>query len=128
MPTPNSMKDMQQPLQLLKYSAISRCGMVCRQVTSTGSDHHPQDLRRVLVPKVNQDSFKVIKGFPKNTKPFNWMFQLFDGHGPHGELMSQLATKLLPDLLDKPLSSISNKYYERLSGCKNEEDRDRLIS
>jgi len=30
----------------------------------------------------------VIKAFPEGTKPFNWLFGVFDGHGPHGELMS----------------------------------------
>ena len=42
----------------------------------------------MLSPKINQDSFKVIKAFPTETKPFNWMFGVFDGHGPHGEIMS----------------------------------------
>jgi hypothetical protein len=41
-----------------------------------------------MVPKINQDSFKVIKGFPSNTKPFNWLFELYDGHGPSGETIS----------------------------------------
>ena len=66
-------------------------------------------ISRVLVPKVNQDSFKVIKGFPSNTKPFNWMFELYDGHGPNGEQVSQYATKRMPDLLDDKLQKISNE-------------------
>jgi serine/threonine protein phosphatase PrpC len=44
-----------------------------------------------LTPKINQDSFKVIKGFPTNTKMFNWLFAIYDGHGPNGEIMSQFA-------------------------------------
>ena len=56
----------------------------------------------MLVPKTNQDSFQVFKGFPTNSKPFNWLFELFDGHGPHGELISQSATKAMPLFLDIP--------------------------
>ena len=55
----------------------------------------------MLVPKINQDAFKVFKAFPSNTKAFNWLFELFDGHGPHGELVSTLAARVMPDLLDK---------------------------
>ena len=47
----------------------------------------------MLTPKINQDSFKVIKAFPQETKPFNWLFGVFDGHGPHGEIMSQFAAE-----------------------------------
>lgn len=49
-----------------------------------------------MVAKINQDSFQVQKGFPTNTRAFNWMFELFDGHGPHGEIVSQQAAKILP--------------------------------
>lgn len=52
-----------------------------------------QRYHNVLTPKINQDSFKVIKAFPEGTKPFNWLFGVFDGHGPNGELMSQFASE-----------------------------------
>ena len=42
-----------------------------------------QRYHNVLTPKINQDSFKVIKAFPEGTKPFNWLFGVFDGHGGH---------------------------------------------
>jgi serine/threonine protein phosphatase PrpC len=44
-----------------------------------------------------------MKGFPTSTKPFNWLFGIFDGHGPHGELVSQYAAQMMPELLNKEL-------------------------
>lgn len=73
------------PFQLLKYSAISRCGMMQANKYAAADD---PSKKPGMIPKINQDSFKVQKGFPAGTKAFNWMFELFDGHGPHGELMS----------------------------------------
>ena len=64
----------------------------------------------MLSPKINQDSFKVIKAFPTETKPFNWMFGVFDGHGPHGEVMSQYAADEMPPALDLALRSINHEY------------------
>ena len=64
----------------------------------------------MLTPKINQDSFKVIKAFPQETKPFNWLFGVFDGHGPQGEIMSQFAAEQMPLVLDKPLHEISRQY------------------
>jgi serine/threonine protein phosphatase PrpC len=52
----------------------------------------------------------VQKGFPAGTKTFNWLFELFDGHGPHGELMSQLAAKLLPEILEEKLAEITTIF------------------
>ena len=99
----------QVPYQLLKYSAISRCGMVLKQVVSTGEPGSGQ-LERVMAPKVNQDSFKVVKGFPTNTKAFNWLFELYDGHGPHGEIVSNWAASKVPELLDTELKLLSQSY------------------
>jgi len=31
------------------------------------------------------------------------MFELYDGHGPHGELVSQQAARDMPLYLDEPL-------------------------
>ena len=76
--------------------------MVARQIQE-GSN-----VTKILVPKVNQDSFKVLKGFPSNTKPFNWMFELYDGHGPSGEVVSQYVTRKMPELLDDKMQRISN--------------------
>jgi len=87
--------------------------MVCKQTTSSASDVSPiRKIQQTLVPKINQDSFKVMKGFPQNSKPFNWLFELFDGHGPHGELVSQLAARVMPDLLDSELQKINMQFYE----------------
>ena len=68
----------------------------------------------MLTPKINQDSFKVIKAYPQETKPFNWLFGVFDGHGPHGEIMSQFAAEQVPIVLDKKLKEIWNKYMPTL--------------
>jgi serine/threonine protein phosphatase PrpC len=61
----------------------------------------------MLTPKINQDSFKVIKSFPEGTKPFNWLFGVFDGHGPHGEVMSQFAADAMPVVLNTSFKEIS---------------------
>ena len=43
-----------QPFQLLKYSAISRCGMVLKQIiTSSGDKGTKQQAKAVLAPKIN---------------------------------------------------------------------------
>ncbi len=57
----------------------------------------------MLAPKINQDSFKVIKAYPTSTKQFNWLFAIFDGHGPHGEVMSQFAAQNMPDIMNSEL-------------------------
>ena len=67
--------------------------MVLKQVLTSAGDGQTnskgnQRYQQILTPKINQDSFKVIKAFPAETKPFNWMFGVFDGHGPHGDVMS----------------------------------------
>lgn len=77
----------------------------------------------MLVPKVNQDSFKVIKGFPADTKTFNWLFEMFDGHGPHGEIVSNWSTNKMPELLDSKLKKISDTYFQEVeTGMKSKEE------
>lgn len=117
-PIEPAVHNFQVPYQLLKYSAISRCGMVLKQVASAGDPGSGQ-LERVMAPKVNQDSFRVVKGFPTNTKAFNWLFELYDGHGPHGEVVSNWAAASVPELLDSELKLLSQTYQQSLeSGTK----------
>lgn len=80
-----------------------------------------------MVAKVNQDSFQVQKGFPNNTRAFNWMFEVFDGHGPHGEIVSQHAAKLLPNFLDQNMSGICQSYSGKIQDAYKTKNRE-LIS
>ena len=88
------------------------------------TEQSPQGtIERMLVPKVNQDSFKVIKGFPTDTKTFNWLFEMFDGHGPHGEIISNWSTNKMPDLIDSKLKQISDTYFQEVeTGMKSKEE------
>ena len=72
-----------------------------------------------MAPKINQDSFKVLKSFPSQTKPFNWLFGIFDGHGPYGEIISQYVSKTIPDLINSKLQSISKEYSKRIFSEKD---------
>ena len=67
-----------------------------------------------MVPKINQDSFAVQKGYPKETRAFNWMFEVFDGHGPNGDIISQEAAKVLPNLLEAKLQKLCMKYSQQI--------------
>lgn len=60
--TPTVIPGITHPFQLLKYSAISRCGMVQKQIEDYSNSVY--STRRVMVAKINQDSFQVQKGFP----------------------------------------------------------------
>lgn len=64
----------------------------------------------MLVPKTNQDNFRVMKGFPANTKAFNWLFAIYDGHGPNGEMISQYAAQIMPELLNKHLKLVNAEF------------------
>lgn len=116
------MPGLTQPYQLLKYSAISRCGMVLKQIMTTSGDQNQPNrqtkLQQVLTPKINQDSFKVIKSFPEGTKPFNWLFGVFDGHGPHGEVMSQYAADSLPLILNRSIKEISLAHMPQIQSMQ----------
>lgn len=68
----------------------------------------------MLTPKINQDSFKVIKAFPHDTRTFNWLFGVFDGHGPHGEVMSQFAAEQMPLLLNPGMQEISKHFMPQI--------------
>lgn len=86
---------------------------------------------RVLVAKINQDSFQVQKGFPTGTKAFNWMFEIFDGHGPHGEIVAQKAAQLMPGLLDPPMRDIGATYSAKIQEAivaKHQEKVQQLIT
>jgi serine/threonine protein phosphatase PrpC len=89
--------------------------MVLKQIiTSSGDKGTKQQAKAVLAPKINQDSFKVMKAFPQGTKQFNWLFAIFDGHGPHGEIMSQYAANYLPDYLNPELSKLGEQYTKKI--------------
>lgn len=111
------------PYQLLKYSAISRCGMVQKQYEDISSNDGPQ---RIMMAKINQDSFSVQKSYPKDTRPFNWMFEIFDGHGPQGEVVSQHAAKVLPSILEEPLKEICVKYSDLVQEATNNKNYEGL--
>ena len=49
----------------------------------------------------------MIKGFPANTKMFNWLFAVYDGHGPNGEIISQYAAQEMQSILNKKLEVIN---------------------
>ena len=83
-------------------------------MASAGDKVGNQVQQKVLAPKINQDSFKVIKSFPSYTKPFNWLFGVFDGHGPHGEIISQFVAKTMPDHLNSKLTTISQDYSKKI--------------
>ena len=59
------------------------------------------------------------------------MFELYDGHGPSGEVVSQYVTRKIPEMLDDKLQKISNditnKVYQA-SQDKNSEEQDRLLA
>lgn len=74
----------------------------------------------MLTPKINQDSFKVIKSFPEGTKPFNWLFGVFDGHGPHGEVMSQYAADAMPLVLNNTFKQISMNFMPQIQQMQQE--------
>lgn len=76
--------------------------------------------------KINQDSFSVQKSYPKETRPFNWMFEIFDGHGPQGEVVSQHASKVLPAILEDPLKEICVKYSDLVQEATKNKNYDGL--
>lgn len=90
--------------------------MVLKQIMTTSGDQKNQQakLQQILTPKINQDSFKVIKSFPEGTKPFNWLFGVFDGHGPHGEVMSQYAADAMPVILNNTFKKISLTFMPQI--------------
>lgn len=56
------------------------------------------------------------------------MFELYDGHGPHGEIVSQQAAKALPPVLDGQMAEICQKYSHEIHSAPNLKEQQRLIA
>jgi hypothetical protein len=56
------------------------------------------------------------------------MFELYDGHGPHGEIVSQQAAKALPPVLDGPMAEICHKFSYDIHNAQTPQEQQRLIT